>query len=76
MLVPTRIMGPLAELFVVDAAAGEEFSIFVAQGKKGGKIFEQVYACGNNLKGSLGINRTSHVQDLTIVPDLSDIFDE
>lgn len=28
------------------------------------------------MKGSLGINRTSHVQDITIVPDLSDIFDE
>lgn len=69
-------MGQLEEMYVVDAAAGEEFSIFVAQGKKNGKIYEQVFACGNNLKGSLGINRTSHVQDLTIVPDLSDIFDE
>lgn len=35
-----------------------------------------MYACGNNLKGSLGINRTSHLQDLTLVPDLSDLFDE
>lgn len=75
-LSPQRVMGPLAELFVVDAAAGEEFSVIVAQGKKAGTIHEQVYACGNNLKGSLGINRTSHVQDLTLVPDLSDLFDE
>lgn len=73
---PQRIAGPLEELFVVDAAAGEEMSIVVAQGKKAGIIFEQVYACGNNLKGSLGINRTSHLQDLTLVPDLSDLFDE
>ena len=73
---PTRLLGPLADLFVVDAAAGEEMSIIVAQGKKAGLIFEQVYACGNNLKGSLGINRPSHLQDLTLVPDLSDLFDE
>lgn len=76
LFAPQRIMGPLAELFVVDAAAGEEFSVIVAQGKKSGTIYEQVYACGNNLKGSLGINRTSHVQDLTLVPDISDLFDE
>ena len=73
---PQRIVGPLAELFVVDAAAGEEFSVIIAQGKKSGTIYEQVFACGNNLKGSLGINRTSHVQDLTLVPDISDLFDE
>ena len=76
LLSPTRIMGPLAEMFVVDAGAGEEFSIIVAQGKKAGKIYEHVYACGNNLKGQLGINRTSHVQDLTRVDDLSGIMDE
>lgn len=73
---PTRITGPLEDLFVVNAAAGEEMSMFVAHGKKAGLIFEQVYACGNNLKGSLGINRTSHLMDLTLVPDISDLFDE
>ena len=35
-----------------------------------------MYACGNNLKGSLGINRTSHLMDLTLVSDISDLFDE
>ena len=73
---PTRICGPLEPLFVVDAAAGEEMSMFVAHGKKAGVIFEQVYGCGNNLKGTLGINRTSHLMDLTLVPDISDLFDE
>ena len=58
---PQRIAGELDGLFVVDAAAGEEMSIIVAQGKKSGTIFEEVFACGNNLKGSLGINRTSHL---------------
>jgi len=63
---PQRISGVLEDLFVVDAAAGEEMSMVVAQGKKAGVIFEQVFACGNNLKGTLGINRTSHLQDLTL----------
>lgn len=73
---PKRLMGPLEDLFVVDAAAGEEMSIIVAQGKTAGIIFEQVYGCGNNLKGQLGINWNSHLQDLTLIPDLSDLFDE
>lgn len=73
---PQRIVGELDGMFVVDVAAGEEMSIIVAQGKKAGVIYEQVYGCGNNLKGSLGINRTSHLQDLTLLPDLSDLFDE
>lgn len=73
---PLRIGGPLTDLFVVNAAAGEEISFFVGHGKKAGLVFEQVYACGNNLKGTLGINRTSHLMDLTLVPDISDLFDE
>jgi hypothetical protein len=48
---PTRISGELENLFVVDAAAGEEMSVIVAHGKLSGKVFERVYACGNNLKG-------------------------
>lgn len=73
---PTRIAGELEDLFVVNAAAGEEMSIIVAHGKIGGKIFERVFSCGNNLKGQLGINRVSHVNDLTVMPDISDLFDE
>ena len=71
---PRRIAGPLEDLFVVNAAAGEEMSMIVAHGKKAGLIFEQVYGCGNNLKGTLGINRTSHLMDLTLVPDISDLL--
>jgi len=61
LFTPARLTGPLEDLHVVDAAAGEEMSLIVAHGKKGGKVFEQVYGCGNNLKGTLGINRTSHL---------------
>jgi len=45
---PTRIMKDLEKLFVVDAAAGEQSTIVVAHGKAGEKVFERVYACGNN----------------------------
>ena len=37
---PERIGGPLEDLHVVDAAAGEEMTMIVAQGKKAGIIFE------------------------------------
>lgn len=40
IFVPTRIAGELDGLFVVDAAAGEEMSIIVAQGKKQNIIYE------------------------------------
>lgn len=73
---PIRIMGQLQELFVVNAAAGEEMSMFVGHGKKAGLLYEQVYACGNNLRGQLGIARPSHLMDLTLVSDISDLFDE
>jgi len=48
----------------------------VAQIRREGKpISELVYACGNNLKGQLGINRTSHLQDFTLVEDVSEMYD-
>jgi hypothetical protein len=34
IFIPQRIVGDLDGMFVVDAAAGEEMSIIVAQGKK------------------------------------------
>jgi len=36
---------------------------------------QEVYACGNNLRGQLGINRMSHVQDLILVEDISGFVD-
>jgi len=38
-------------------------------------VVEQVWACGNNLKGQLGINRCSHLTDFTLVEDVSELFD-
>lgn len=42
-----------------------------------GKILsELVYACGNNLKGQLGINRCSHLNDFTLIEDISELYDQ
>jgi len=34
-----------------------------------------VYGCGNNLKGQLGINRVSHLNDFTLLEDISELYD-
>ncbi len=69
--------GELKGKFVVDAAAGEEHTLVVCQMKNsdGKCTHELVYACGNNLKGQLGINRTSHLNDWVLVEDLSELYD-
>jgi len=49
---PVQFKGELERKFVVDAAAGEEHTLVVAQIRRDGKIIsEVVYGCGNNLKG-------------------------
>ena len=59
---PSPLGGDLEDKFIVNAACGEEHSVVVAQQRRDGKpVKELVYACGNNLKGQLGINRTSHL---------------
>jgi hypothetical protein len=58
---------------VLDAAAGEEFSLVLAENPA--THMQEVYACGNNLRGQLGINRMSHVQDLILVEDISGFVD-
>lgn len=69
--------GELEGKFVVDAACGEEHTVVVCQIRNGeGKCtHELVYSCGNNLKGQLGINRMSHVNDWSLVEDLSELYD-
>lgn len=68
--------GELKGKFVLNAAAGEEHSIVVALKRIGDDLWEEeVYGCGNNLKGQLGINRTSHLNDFTKIEDISNIFD-
>jgi alpha-tubulin suppressor-like RCC1 family protein len=59
---------------VIDAAAGEEFSLILVQNPSSNNV-QEVYACGNNLRGQLGINRMSHVQDLVQIEDISGFVD-
>lgn len=73
---PVQLLGELEGKFIVDAAAGEEHSIVISQIRKDQKpVSELVYACGNNLKGQLGINRCSHLNDFTLVEDISELYD-
>ena len=73
---PAKLGGELERKFVVDAAAGEEHTIVVTQIIRQGKpMHELVYGCGNNLKGQLGINRTSHLNDFTLIEDVSELYD-
>ena len=72
---PTQITRNLEGKFVIDAAAGEEFSVVVCRDPSNGNV-EEVYATGNNLRGQLGINRVSHLQDLTLVEDVSGYVDQ
>jgi len=69
--------GELERKVIVDAAAGEEHTIVVAQVRRNGKcVSELVYGCGNNLKGQLGINRTSHLSGWVFIEDISELFDQ
>lgn len=62
---------------MVDAAAGEEHTVVICQVRRLGKVLsELVYACGNNLKGQLGINRCSHLNDFTLIEDISELYDQ
>lgn len=70
---PMLIRKELEGKRVLDAAAGEEFSLVLAENPA--THMQEVYACGNNLRGQLGINRNSHVQDLILVEDISGFVD-
>eukprot|EP00351_Strombidinopsis_sp_SopsisLIS2011_P006477 CAMPEP_0116875362 /NCGR_PEP_ID=MMETSP0463-20121206/7291_1 /TAXON_ID=181622 /ORGANISM="Strombidinopsis sp, Strain SopsisLIS2011" /LENGTH=133 /DNA_ID=CAMNT_0004520865 /DNA_START=852 /DNA_END=1253 /DNA_ORIENTATION=+ len=73
---PVEFKGELERKFVVDAAAGEEHTIVVAQVRREGKkVSEVIYGCGNNLKGQLGINRTCHLTDFVLLEDISELYE-
>jgi alpha-tubulin suppressor-like RCC1 family protein len=71
---PMPITKELEGKRVVDAAAGEEFSLILVENPANNNV-QEVYGCGNNLRGQLGINRTSHVQDMILVEDISGFVD-
>lgn len=54
-------------MIVEDVAAGDEFSIFVGRNKASQET--EVYSCGNNTKGQLGIGTFNHdFHDLSKFP--------
>jgi len=71
---PMPIKGLLEGKFVIDAACGEEFSLILCKNPSSNDV-QEVYGTGNNLRGQLGINRMSHVQDLTLIEDISGFVD-
>lgn len=72
---PVPIKKDLEGKRVIDAAAGEEFSLILVENPQNNNVLE-CYACGNNLRGQLGINRMSHVQDLQMIEDISGFVDQ
>ena len=60
---------------ITDIAAGEEFSVFVTRNKC--KFFNlvndetEVFSCGHNLKGELGVGFLRHVVDTVKIEGLS-----
>lgn len=56
----------------MNAAGGEDFSIVVTEDREG---VQEVWSFGNNLRGQLGINRSSHVQDINKIDDISGFID-
>ena len=54
---------------VLDAAAGEEFSLFVTRNKLNNET--EVFGCGHNVKGQLGAGFMRHICDIVKVEGLS-----
>ena len=57
------------DLRVLDVAAGDRFSVFVAHHHKTHET--EVYSTGHNMRGQLGVGYTRHLQDLTLIEDIS-----
>ena len=69
---PTIIKRELENLRTELAAGGKDFSVFVTRNREG---VNEVWATGNNLRGQLGVNRISHLQDVLRVEDVSGFVD-
>lgn len=57
---------------MVDVDGGKDFSVIVTKDRK---QVQEIWATGNNLRGQLGINRISHLQDLVRLDDVSGFVD-
>lgn len=72
MFEPVRITREIESRRVVDVDGGKDFSVIVTKDRNG---IQEVWSTGNNLRGQLGINRISHLQDVLRVDDVSGFID-
>ena len=66
---PVRLESNLSDSTVVDFSAGDEFSIFVTKNKSNNET--EVFGCGHNLHGELGIGYLKHLSDISKIESLS-----
>ena len=66
---PLRFEKNLGNAFATDLAAGEEHTIIVAKHRNNGET--EVFGCGRNLFGQLGVGNLSHVNDIVKIESLS-----
>jgi len=69
---PMKITREFEGKRVIKAEGGKDFSVFVTKDRRD---ITEVWSTGNNLRGQLGINRISHLQDITRVDDISGFVD-
>lgn len=62
MFSPIRLSDKLENNTITDMAAGEEFTVFVTKNKLNGET--EVFSCGYNIHGELGLGFLRHVADL------------
>lgn len=72
MFEPVKITRDIESKRVVQAEGGKDFSVFITKDRND---VQEVWATGNNLRGQLGINRISHLQDVMKIDDVSGFLD-
>jgi len=72
MFEPVKIIREIEDKRVIDVDGGKDFSVIVTKDRAG---LEEVWSTGNNLRGQLGINRISHLQDILRLDDISSFVD-
>ena len=66
---PIRIEKHVGANFVTDITAGEGHSIFVSRNKFNSET--EIFGCGKNLVGQLGVGNLSHINDVVKIDSLS-----
>lgn len=69
MYSPIRLNRGMEDNIVTDAAAGENISVIVTQNKNNGEC--EVFSCGYNINGQLGLGYLRHVSDIAKIEGLS-----